>query len=352
MRIRFHRQARTTPDAIDGLKVPYAAAKRNAPKWRWRLILLVVLSPALMLAWTALHSVLTMSANGSVYMQQMEVRAPASGRIAAVPAQLGAELAQGDIIAQLEDPALDRAIAELRARPSAHSTAGEDPSLLREELQLHERALRAQEERYATLRALAAEGAATLAEVREAQLAVDAARAAVLRARADMHALQARPARQDETSLELQRLLDQSERLTVRAQKAGRVLDVLATPGEFVTAGHPLVVIGESADPRVIAYAPPDVAPKLRPGSRATIKFPDGTKLHAFVAEQPMLTRRMPADLVDQFGMRPMTVVLHLRADQSWPEEQRIHGLPVTVRFRYDWEPEFAIREQTASTRQ
>jgi hypothetical protein len=46
----------------------------------------------------------------------------------------------------------------------------------------------------------------------------------------------------------------------------------------------------------------------------------------------------MPADLIDQFGMRPMTVVLHLQADREWPSGQRIHCLRVDIRFHYRWE--------------
>jgi hypothetical protein len=39
-----------------------------------------------------------------------------------------------------------------------------------------------------------------------------------------------------------------------------------------------------------------------------------------------------------------MTVVLHLQSERPWPAHERIHGLPVTVRFHYDWEPASAER--------
>ena len=56
------------------------------------------------------------------------------------------------------------------------------------------------------------------------------------------------------------------------------------------------------------------------------------------MSEPPRLTQRMPADLVDQFGLRPMTVVLNLQPADRLGENQKVHGLPVSVRFHYDWE--------------
>jgi HlyD family secretion protein len=342
MRIRFHRETRSAPDTIAGLKVPYADAKRNAPKWRWRLILLAVLSPAILLIYSALQGLLTLAANGSVMLAQHEVRAPAAAQVAAIDVRLGADVRKGDVIARLQDPDLDAALARAQEVPRAPAvSSSRDHELLREELALHERTLRTQQQRAEALEQLVREGAATAAELREAQLAVDQASAVVLQTRQHLNSstrTRPEPAVRGTDAAELERLLARRERLIIRAPESGRIVDVLAAAGQFVTAGEPLLLIGRSGDPQVIAYVSPEIAPQLSVGSRATIKFPDGTKAQATVAEQPMLTRRMPADLVDQFGMRPMTVVLHLQADREWPSGQRIHGLPVDIRFHYRWE--------------
>jgi len=91
-------------------------------------------------------------------------------------------------------------------------------------------------------------------------------------------------------------------------------------------------------NPRVIAYTSPKFGIRLTVGMQATIRFPDGTRTLATVAEPPRLTQRMPVDLVDQFGLRPMTVVLNLTPADHLSENQKVHGLPVSVRFHYDWE--------------
>lgn len=335
MRIKFHRDARPTPDSIDGLKVPYGAAKREAPKWRWRLILLAVLSPAIVLAYSALKSVLTLSANGSVFLDQYEVRAPQSGRVAELAVRLGAEVHKGDAILYFDDSRADAAAAEPATVRATEAVAPSHTWLL-EELALQERTLRMQEERAAATEELVRQGAATAAELREAKVAVNQTQGGVLRVRqqlAEANAQSAASVRDTSTHV------GKRERIALRAQEDGRILDVMTTDGQFVGPGEPLVLIGTHAEPQVIAYVSPEIAPGLSIGSQATIRFPDGTKVRASVAEQPMLTRRMPADLVDQFGMRPMTVVLHLQTAKEWPVSQRIHGLPVTVRFHYQWEP-------------
>lgn len=335
MRIKFHRDARSAPDAIDGLKVPYGAAKRPAPKWRWRLILLAVLSPALLLVYSASKSMLTLSANGSVFLGQHEVRAPLSGRVADLAVRPGTEVHKGDAVLYLGTSRADETIAvsgETRDTPApARSRAW-----LLEELALQERTQHMQEVRAAAIEDLVRQGAATAAELREAQIAVNQTQAAVLRVRQQLATTNSQPVAPKRPSAPQ---VLQRERTAVRAAQDGRVIDVMTTEGQFVAPGEPLVLIGTSAEPQVIAYVSPKIASGLNVGSEATISFPDGSKAQASVAERPMLTRRMPADLVDQFGLRPMTVVLHLQADKKWPESQRIHGLPVTVRFHYRWEP-------------
>jgi maltoporin len=94
----------------------------------------------------------------------------------------------------------------------------------------------------------------------------------------------------------------------------------------------------------VIAYVSPSFATRFAEGGTATIRFADGTDAEAQIAEPARVTRRMPADMVDQFGVRPMMVVLQLRAAEAWPASQSIHGLPVRIRFHYRWEESRAAR--------
>jgi multidrug resistance efflux pump len=368
MQIRFHRKARSSPESIEGLKVPYAPAKRVAPKWRWYLIMSVLLLPVGWLVLKAIGSLFILSANGTVFLDQFEVRAPGNGRIVKVAAAVGARVTDQQVLMELEDQELEGALIRARAElialqrseilqrrqtSPAPTPVIENESSLREELALAERVLRFNEARRAATQSLLRDGAATMAELREAEAGVNQATAAVLQVKRQLEkkTIFTRPAEtQPLMSAAAQRILDdiaqleaKREKLQVRAGQAGRVLDVFATSGEFVSAGTPLMLVGRTVNPQVVAYVPPEIATRLAVGARATIRFPDGFRAQALVAETPLVTRRMPADLVNQFGVRPMTVVLHLESRSVWPKNRRIHGLPVSIRFHYRWEPDILL---------
>jgi multidrug resistance efflux pump len=321
------------------MKVPYAPAKRGAPKWRWRLILAIVFSPAIYLVFTAVRQMLTLSADGAVAFEQYELRAPAAGQVAQLAVQAGASISKGDIIVRLQDPALDAAIADIRARLSnaKHATPGAQNEV-RAELDLQNRILQAAQQRVADVQDLLSQGAATRGELREAQIAADQAAAAVLRVRQQLVAPPSGEA-SSAAERELNRLLSAREQLTIRAPVDGRVLETEVTQNEFVAAGTSLLILAGSQEPEIVAYVAPEISARLRAGARATVRFPDGTKTQATVIDRPRITRRMPPELVDQFGGRPMTIELRLQAHEPWPPAERIHGLPVKVRFHYGWEP-------------
>jgi len=336
--IRFHRSARTTPDTIDGYKVPYAAAKRLAPKWRWRLILAVVFSPVLYLAYSAAKEVFTLSAEGTVSLAQYTVRAPAGGRTARVAVTVGAKVSKGDILLELDDPGLDAEIAE-RSGAASHSvrTVSGPPTGLQEELDLDTRILTSAEQRLADVRDLLSQGAATAAEVREAQISADEAEAAVLRVRQQMRG----PAGEtpSPTQPELHRLLAARDQLTIRAPADGYVIEILTKENEGVNAGSPLLLLSGNTEPEVLAYVRPELLGKVHTGSAATLRLPSGVKLQAVVGGGPFITQRALTVPDNPFGERTPTVVLHLRASEPWPPAARINGLPVAVRFHYAWEP-------------
>jgi multidrug resistance efflux pump len=338
MKIRFSREARATPDSIAGLKVPYAAAKRTAPQWRWYLILTVVASPAILLILGLLGGFLTRSAQGSVALDQMEVRAVASGAVAEVHIEPGLIVKQGDALVTTRQPEV--AVAELSTQTTRSASHGRELSGTHgpgaTELALKARGLRLAQERRDSIASLLADGAATRAELREAEIALNqAAEVFVAAQRANVN--QGRAINVIDTNSQAKR--DTAATSNVNsAPFEGQVLDVFVSSGEIVRAGDPLVLLGRNLDPKVIAYVPPTFATRLSPGTPATILFADGTRSPATVAEPARVTRRMPADLVDNFGMRPMMVVLKLSTEGAWPESQTIHGMPVAIRFHYAWE--------------
>src|SRR5256885_17203621 len=116
----------------------------------------------------------------------------------------------------------------------------------------------------------------------------------------------------------------QQRSLPLPSASGGRILEPPAKPGEYVTPGGPLVILARTDNPRVIAYTSPKFGIRLTVGMQATIRFPDGTRTLATVADPPRLTQRMPVGLADQFGLRPMTAVLNLTPPDHLSENQQV----------------------------
>ena len=111
MKIRFDTPPARADQAGD-LSVRYAAAKRTVPRWRWRLVLLLLaLTPAYFVI-RALSSFFWETAPGLVVMQSTVVRAGVSGHVTFL-AESGARLARGDVLARVQPAKLVRGLAEV-----------------------------------------------------------------------------------------------------------------------------------------------------------------------------------------------------------------------------------------------
>jgi multidrug resistance efflux pump len=339
MLVNFRSRERA-PDEVGGVKIPYLkTARGTGHKVAWYLVLLGVLSPILYLASGVAGSWLALTANGAVTLEPRQIRATESGFVAELPIRPGDRVERGETLAVLDSYELDAAAAHARLQLHA-SAAARDSARRERQAQLAEARSRQQALSYLQTRRLAIEtlfreGAATAAELTSATYEVTEAQAALARAEA---ALASDGASADTDSADRELIARRLRSLTRRSPFGGRVLQVLVTPGEYVTAGEPLAVVASLDNPHVVAYVPPRYATRLEIGTAATLRFPDGTKLQASISALPGVTDRMPADMVDQFGLRPTAVVLDLLPATSWPDAERIQGLPVSVRFRYGWE--------------
>ena len=309
MQLRFRRNR--APDEIDGVKIPYDKSRRGRHRLAWYLILGLVLSPILYLGAHALAGTFSHTANGTVILDELEIRASEAGSVRELRTNPGDPVAVGETLAVLDsvelDSALARSDAQLDRQTAAERGAHAARATIEQELGLHERGVQYQRERRAAIERLFSRGAATLAELDEATARLAAAELSLLHARRELGA-QAPDAAPAERAV-----LDRRSRaLTAIAPFDGRTLRVLVKPGQYVAAGEPLMIVAQLDQPRVVAYVSPKFATHLEVGTPATVYFPDGMRLRVLVAATPKLTERMPPDLVDQFGLRPMTVVLQL----------------------------------------
>src|SRR5437016_10097366 len=183
MRVRFRSKERP-PDQLDGVKILYNKTKGKGHKIAWYLILFAVLSPILLLLTGVVGSWLTLTANGTVALEQYELRAPRSGRINRLGVLPGETVAAGKTIAVLDSLELDAAAARNAIERQAAAGVRRQQKVASEELLLRERVLRYQGERRDTIAGLVRQGAATVAEQNAAESLTTEAEAGVLQARA------------------------------------------------------------------------------------------------------------------------------------------------------------------------
>jgi multidrug resistance efflux pump len=144
-----------------------------------------------------------------------------------------------------------------------------------------------------------------------------------------------RESERNRISAQLKAVEEQRLRLSQVVSQAGRVLDIFTTPGESLAAGAPIILLGRSNRPSIVAYLAPKYAKYARTGRSATVKLPDGRTLEAVVAEDAHLTKRLPANLSSPIGSRDLMLLVNLSFLTPLPPIQWVDGLPVTVRFSF-----------------
>jgi multidrug resistance efflux pump len=338
MKIRFHRESRQSSTEVGGIKVPYAPARRLVSRWRWYLILVVVVSPLAALVIGVTGRSVSLVADGQLVVERFELRAATAGYVTQVNVAPQSRVSAGAVVVRLSDPAI--ASSEARLRATLDAPAGKPD--VTGGLAMVERELAFQRRRMQAIDELFRAGAATAAEVGEATAALQRAEEAAIdrRSAAALHALaRTTSAReQREVMAQLAALQRQRERLTARSPGSGRVLEVYVTPGEYVSAGSRLVAIGNTSLPTIEAYVEPRMIGGFAPGSPATVRFPDGTRVRASVQALPATVAAQPAAALERPGKASVAVQLVVADDAELPRAVRVDGLPVRVRFPYPWE--------------
>ena len=347
MKVQFSSAKRLSPDVEHGLKLPYAPGKRAVSKAGWYVILAIVCSPLVYFVYQIFTTSVFVSEPGYITLEKRQVNSSAAGRLVAMDVEVGTDVREGQVIARLEDRNLEaearRVVAEMAAIESAMvvGPTSTERSLARERLALAEDELEFHERRHETVVDLFEQGAATVAEVNNADAAVRRAQLTVTEVREALAAMDRRGidgtstpgyARLRARAAELE---ERRRELVQRSPAAGRVLDIFAQPNEVIPVGSELMLIGEPGGPFVTAYIDPKYSKYAQLGQPAKIKLPDGDTVGAKIIELPEVTQRLPAEFVGPLGLRRMKVLARLALDEPLSDGNRVDGLPVLVRFPF-----------------
>jgi len=346
MKIKFSSTKNVTPDVDQGVRVPYAAAKRAFPKMRWYLILSLVLSPFVYLGGSALWGGNLVKAPGLVELAQAEVRAPISGRVATVRVAGGAAVKEGEVLlafstsGEVGQRQLLEAQIDSARGPSVAADARLTIAALADTMASAQQVVAQRLDRLKKIEFLVAQGAATEAEINLARAQWQESELAYRRSRADWVARREASGPQndgDRRSVLLrlekeQALLDQEQAdRVIKAQQAGTVLSVAVRPGDFVEQGASLLTIREQGEPFVTVYLDPKYGSFAKVGAGVGVRYPDGFYLDTQIVAVEETARKLPPQLQGPFSTQHMALVVKVATLPGMAPQHRVHGLPVEV---------------------
>ncbi len=273
---------------------------------------------------------------GSVY----DLAPLSSGQVTRMAVAIGDEVVSGDVVAEVDQPALNQQIQDARSRlrelEAAHqalrsfgsqdiqlqtSVIAQQRANLEQSIQANETRLSYLVEQVAVEEGLVEQGLITRQQWRATQQSLEATRDQIERSRAELKQISSRELnvtfdQQQQLTLSEQRIRD-AERLIAQLESdlalrsqivspyAGRVLELMAGEGDLVSPGVPVMKLGLAEegtnDLRVILYVPTEDGKKIRAGmaiqiAPATVRpeefgYIEGTVTH--VADFPSTTQGM-----------------------------------------------------------
>ncbi len=350
MKINFDENKRRNPQREKEIKVSYAPAKRKTALFRWYLILLIVSSPLLYFFGKMFYMLLVVNAPGYVTLNKIPVNASVAGIVTKIAVKTGEMVEPGDPLIILDDLRLDQREQLLQAEfqalniPSSVVSLGNETAL-RDRIDIAKKMVVYQKKRLQQFRYLFKQGAATRAELDEANYRYNQVRLTYEQAVMQLSEWQDKIKREAATpsihknvrnaqiEAELTAIKKQRAELSYYATGKFKVLDVFVQEGEALSSGSNMLLLGDLKNTVITCYLSPRYIHYSKTGTRATLKFSDGKKCQATVINEANLTHRLPGDLASPIGSRDVQLVVQLVPDQPLPSRYLIDGLPVSIRF-------------------
>ena len=344
MKIKFHLDKQHNPMQQDGVKVNYGAGRRVAFRFRWYLILFLIMSPLLIFIWYVTKDKMVVESPGVLTTEPLTIKASQDATIYSVNVRRGHVAHQGELLITLNKPVLQTEINQLEENitkldKSLAADWNKQQALLKAKINIADLDLKEKTELYQKYMGLKQKGLLQLQEwANVSQLKINA-ELLQLESNRNLHALNqdkiSGTAAQylNELKLRLQLLKASEAELQITAPMQGEVKDVLVQAGLAVRSGDPLLLYAVRSQPVVVAYLSPSDVLFSEIGQRATVTLPSGETIEATVSEPTKITEKVPAQLVGPFENNKAALKVVLKLEHM--PRQVIEGLSVSVRFHY-----------------
>lgn len=339
-----------TPTVEDGIEVKYAGAKRGGLKFRWYLLLLLVMSPVLVVLWVLAKPYILVLAPGIITAEPLEVRAPLKGIVQTVTVSGSAEVNKGDNLLVIVDPELDAQITELNRQLTAIDSVDEVDGEavlkgLRMRIAVAQQGLDRQSELLKSYIEYQQKGVVPTSAMATVLQAHTAAKMALEQAKVDLlHELERQQIQnasgvvaqsRNQLTLELARLKSRQLQMHIGAPFEGRVEESLVQSGEHVEINQPLLWLTGRDKPVVMAYLNPKHLEYVGIGQQATIKLPNGESIRGMIEEPTEVVSKMPKQLSGPFDGEKVALKATLTIDETLPFS--VEGVPVEISFDYQF---------------
>lgn len=347
MKIRFDRPEDKPADAPQGVKLPYAPAKRAISAIRWWIVVLAVSSPMIYLLVKLGQTILFTTAVGVINMDKVAINAGTESVVADMRVTVGQDVEQGALLMLLNDPKLGerkvRVDSEISLLQTELATATGRLTRLEAAIVSAQRNLSIQRDSLHRVNRLFTAGAATAAELDQARTQAAVAEQALAVARAEQETALTvsknvvAEARLEGLKSEQTAVTQEIARLRVQAPVSGRVLDIFVTQGQALGPGTPLLSLGQPERVDVLCFLDPASLIKVAAGDKVTIRFADGRHLPGVVSQAPNLARRTPTELAGMLTEARQSIIVHVAPTEEIPDWAMVDGLPLQVSFGLNW---------------
>ncbi|MBA5760995.1 HlyD family secretion protein [Vibrio sp. 404] len=345
MKVNFHLDKHNKPQSESGMKVMYGQAKRSGYRLRWYLILGIVISPLLFIAYYIFYNQVLVTAPGIVTSYPLTITAPQSAFVEDLNVKVGFEIDEGQVLLLLKDKSLNKEVDFLHVELEKLSTntVQSIDVLYQTAIQNTKKSLEKVEQiqnKYDQFRkkgqvsevdyaAIVNATNALNSQLSSQEIAyVNAQRERELRNLAGPEAQQHRALTQE---LIVKRA--QQENLVFSAPFNGRVLDIHVHQGQRVTENTPLLTVAKNITPEITAFLNPKHLKYSQLGSKAKIIFPDGKTFLATVSKPVEVVNKLPQELQSPFEGQPAFLKVILSFDTQLEKTFWIEGMEVEVRF-------------------
>ncbi|WP_299013160.1 HlyD family efflux transporter periplasmic adaptor subunit [uncultured Photobacterium sp.] len=348
MKVTFNSPKQQDATKDEGVKVPYAPARRVAFSFRWYLILILTFSPVVLLLWYVGRDWLITTAPGIVTTEPQLVVASGEGQVDDVFVLVGDDVEAGTPLMRVNSPLLRAGISERRFQLSQllfdwKSYNQAKMAALDEEIKIAREGAENQElvfkeyEKYKKQRLVSSADFAAVLQIRtQSQLSYQQAlerKIDEMRKIQELASSGPQSIALNEIRRELAELESSLTQLQPVAFSQGRIVDVLIKPGDWVFEETPLLLIATANEYQVNAYVLPKHIEKVQQDNKAVIEFSSGEAVKARVGRGVELADKIPRQLAGPFEGQKSMLKVKLILEEPLPDKLKVEGLPVMVRF-------------------